>query len=165
MFRGIRRLCLLLLVTGLMVVFVPPASAASTTLISGLGYYDTARCQPVEGYGDYDPIRMTGDLDGCWYTKILSQDYQSLTGMYRESGEEIFFGSFAGGTTGSFTTTYKFWGKLDPITFAEIKGRCAHPIVEGGGADGLVGVSGRISFKDDVQPSGTTFPYRGKIRI
>ena len=55
-----------------------PANAA-TNQISGTALLDTAgpagQC-PAEPiiYGDYPAIVMTGSLDGCWYTNILTQN-------------------------------------------------------------------------------------------
>jgi hypothetical protein len=47
------------------------------------------------------------------------------------------------------------------VTFAEIRGRCQHPIVSGTG--GFATASGVITFKDDVTTG--IAPYRGNIRL
>ena len=85
-----------------------------------------SRCPVESGYPDYSAIEMTGSLEGCWYTKILTPIPFETTpsGVYLESGEEKFVGSLNGGPQGTFTTTYKFEAKLDTVTGLEIKGRC-----------------------------------------
>ena len=63
----------------------------------------------------YDPLVMTGDLEGCWYTKVeASKDNGTPSGVYMESGEEVFVGSLNGGPVGTFATSYKFESKWDP---------------------------------------------------
>src|SRR4030095_10518946 len=94
-----------------------PANAANQ--ISGIANCaGTANSEeggaPPAGFADftsYDPIRMTGSLDGCWYTKILNFE-QKPNGVALESGEEVFVGSLNPGTEGIFTTTYKFEAKV-----------------------------------------------------
>jgi hypothetical protein len=105
---------------------------------------------------------MTGSLDGCLYTDILTTE-SSPSGTYRETGTEFFVGSYSG-RSGTFATTYRFEAKYedvnDPAT--EIFGRCQHPIAEGSGTGVFGGVSGQLFFKDEVE-SGT-FLYRGHLR-
>ena len=82
---------------------------------------------------------MTGSLEGCWYTKILTtKDNGAPSGIYQERGEEVFVGSLNGGPAGTFATTYKFTSKWDPdvSTGSEVHGRCEHPIVDGSGTGG-----------------------------
>jgi hypothetical protein len=105
---------------------------------------------------------MSGSLEGCWYTKILTSK-QTPSGVYLESGEELFVGSLNGGPEGSFTTTYKFEAKLNP-DLSEIKGRCQHKIVAGSGTGGFLGASGRVDFKDIIDGTTVTYEYRGHIR-
>jgi hypothetical protein len=58
---------------------------------------------------------MTGSLDGCWYTNIeTTKDNGAPSGVYIESGEEVFVGSLNGGPDGTFATTYQFESKWDP---------------------------------------------------
>jgi hypothetical protein len=144
-----------------------PANAANQ--ISGTALFDIdgpgGKCPDVlpVPYGDYPAIAMSGSLDGCWYTNILTQK-QTPGGVYLESGEELFVGSLNGGPQGSFTTTYKFEAKLNSAGL-EIKGRCQHKIVAGSGTGGFAGASGRVDFKDIIE--GTTlirYDYRGHIR-
>ena len=75
---------------------------------------------------------MTGSLEGCWYTNVetITKDNGAPSGVYIESGEEIFV-SLNGGPDGTFSTTYKFESKWDPdvSTGSEVHGRCQHPII------------------------------------
>ena len=77
-----------LLVGGLLVPLSAPASAANNQ-ISGDSYYDaTGECgPPPSGYADFTDFTMvmTGDLEGCWYTKVgTSKDNGSPSGVYLE---------------------------------------------------------------------------------
>jgi hypothetical protein len=108
---------------------------------------------------------MSGSLEGCWYTNILTSK-QTPSGVYLESGEELFVGSL-NGAQGSFTTTYKFEAKLTP-TNVEIRGRCQHKIVAGSGTGGFEGASGRVDFKDIIDKTTLTlieYDYRGHISL
>jgi hypothetical protein len=170
----IQRLVLLvMLVGGLLVALSAPASAA-TNQISGVAVYDTTPptvCldPPPPGYEEftsYPPLVMTGSLDGCMYTKVEStKDNGAPSGVYIESGEEVFVGSLNGGPVGTFSTTYKFESKWDPdvSTGSEVHGRCQHPIVEGSGTGGFAGATGRLDFKDEVTTG--QFFYRGHIKL
>jgi hypothetical protein len=139
-----------------------PAFAGGATQISGIGSY-AASCDPesVEPDADY-AILMIGDLQGCLYTYIETAQ-PSPSGTYRETGTELFVGSYKG-ESGTFETTYRFEAKYedvnDPAT--EIFGRCQHPIVEGSGTGSFEGVSGILLFKDDIEAGN--FPYRGHLR-
>ena len=104
---------------------------------------------------------MSGSLDGCLYTKVITPK-ETPSGVYLESGEEVFVGSLDGGPVGTFATTYKFESKFDPSTGAEVKGRCHHPIAEGSGTGGLEGATGRLDFKDIIG-TPVTYVYRGHI--
>jgi len=109
---------------------------------------------------------MTGSLVGCWYTKIdTATDHGAPSGVYHETGREVFVGSLNGGPVGTFATNYKFESKWDPdiTTGAELKGRCQHPIATGSGTDGFAGATGRVDFKDEV--STGRFLYRGHIKL
>jgi hypothetical protein len=160
-----------LLFAGLLValsLIAAPANAAADQ-ISGTAFLDTAgptgEC-PAEpaSYQDYPAIVMTGSLDGCWYTNILTQK-ETPSGVYLESGEELFVGSLNGGPQGTFTTTYKFEAKLDTVTGLEIKGRCQHKIVASSGTGGFAGASGRVDFKDIIDGATVTYEYRGHISL
>jgi len=163
----IQRLVLLgVLVGGLLVALSAPASAA-TNQISGVAVFVTEGvCLPAPaGYEDFTQV-MTGSLAGCWYTNIeTKKDNGAPSGVYIESGKEIFVGSLNGGPEGTFATTYKFESKWDPdvTTGSEVHGRCQHPIVAGSGTGGFEGATGRVDFKDQVTTG--EFFYRGHIEL
>ena len=167
MHTKIQRLVLLvMLVGGLLIALSAPANAA-TNQISGVAVFDTTgECSPPPtGYEDFTQV-MTGSLDGCWYTNIETQkDNGAPSGVYIESGKEIFVGSLNGGPEGTFATTYKFESKWDPdvSTGSEVHGRCQHPIVAGSGTGGFEGATGRVDFKDQVTTG--EFFYRGHIEL
>ena len=132
--------------------------------------FDAGACPaPPTGYEDfiaYPGIAMQGSLEGCWYTKVVtSRDNGTPSGVYLESGEEVFVGSFDGGPEGTFTTTYKFSSKWEPdvTNGSEVRGRCEHPIIAGSGTGGFEGATGRLDFKDDVV-TGDYF-WRGHISL
>src|SRR5215208_1817999 len=143
-----------------------PALAEGATQISGVAFFDdpdpeAAVCAPVPGY-DYALV-MTGDLQGCLYTDVGPAE-SSPSGTYRETGTELFVGSYLG-ESGTFETTYRFEAKYEDVDnlLGEQFGRCQHPIVEGSGTGIYEGVSGRLDFKDDVETGD--FLYRGHLRF
>lgn len=170
--RNSRRLGVLaVLVIVLTIAGSAPASARSNQ-ISGVGVFDVSgsTCSgPPSGYADfvsYPPIVLSGSLQGCWYTKVDTfKDNGAPSGVYLESGREVFVGSLNGGPTGVFTTTYKFESKWDPdvSTGSEVRGRCQHPLVAGSGTGGFAGATGRVDFKDIVADG--SYIYRGHISI
>jgi hypothetical protein len=150
----------------------PAPVSATSNQISGIGVFDTSgtTCPgPPDGYADfvsYPPIILTGSLEGCWYTKIDSvKDNGAPSGIYLESGREVFVGSLNGGPTGLFATTYKFESKWDPdvSTGREVRGRCQHPIIVGSGTGGFDGATGRLDFKDVVADG--SYLYRGHVNV
>ena len=108
---------------------------------------------------------MTGSLEGCWYTDVVTSR-QLSSGVYLETGKEVFFGTLNGSAVGSFRTTYRFESKWDPdaATGTEIRGRCQHPIVAGSGTGGFAGATGRVDFKDIIGDP-VTYVYRGHISV
>jgi hypothetical protein len=164
------RLTVLFVLVGLMVAPAVPAGAA-TNQISGVGVFDTTGAcpDPPTGYEDFTslpPLVMTGSLEGCWYTKVVSaKDNGAPSGVYQERGEEVFVGSLDGGPEGTFAATFKFTSKWDPdvSTGSEVHGRCQHPIVAGSGTGGFEAATGRVDFKDDVVTG--EFLYRGHISL
>src|SRR4051794_39434969 len=170
MHAKLQRLVLLVVsVGGLFVTLSAPANAA-TNQISGVAVLDTTNtCKgPPVGYEKYIDFTqvMTGSLKGCWYTRIVgTKDNGAPSGVYIETGREIFVGSLDGGPKGTFTTTYKFESKWEPdvSTGSEVHGRCQHPIVGGSGTGGFAGATGRVDFKDEV--STGRFFYRGHIKL
>ena len=168
--RILQRLGLLaVLFTGLPIAASAPASARSNQ-ISGVAVFDfggtTCKGPPAE-YADfvsYPPLLMSGSLDGCWYTRVDTvKDNGAPSGVYLETGREVFVGSLDGGAVGVIVTTYRFESKWDPdvSTGAELRGRCQHPIVAGSGSGGFIAAIGRVDFKDVVADG--SFVYRGHI--
>ena len=170
MHRKTERLLHVVLLVGLTAALAAPASAA-TNQLSGVSTLDlSGACPPPPaGYEDFTsipPLVMTGSLDGCWYTKVVTaKDNGAPSGIYQERGEELFVGRLDGGPVGTFTTTYKFSSKWAPdvSTGSEVKGRCEHPIVAGSGTGGFAGATGRVDFKDDVETG--EYLYRGHISL
>ena len=170
--RTLQRLGLLaVLFIGLMMAGSAPASARSNQ-ISGVAVFDLSGSSctgPPAGYSDfvsYAPLLMSGSLEGCWYTKVDAvHDNGAPSGVYIETGREVFVGSLDGGPVGVFATTYRFESQWDPdvATGSELRGRCQHPIVEGSGIGGFEDATGRIDFKDVVADG--SFVYRGHISI
>jgi hypothetical protein len=142
-----------------------PALARGATQISGVAFLDTrGTCDDPEGEGADFALIMTGDLEGCLYTFVETAE-SSPSGTYRETGTELFVGSFDGSEgAGTFETTYRFEGKYEDVDnlAGEIFGRCQHPIVEGSGTGIFEGVTGRLDFKDEVETGN--FLYRGHLR-
>ncbi len=139
-----------------------PANAAMDQ-ITGVGVADTAnQCNDAveSDFPDFTMV-MTGDLEGCWYTNVETVK-TTPSGVYLETGEEIFVGSLNGGPAGTFTTTYKFEAKFAPDG-SEIHGRCQHPIMDGSGTGGFEGASGRLNFKDIVETG--EYVYKGHIDV
>ena len=148
------------------------AAGAANVQIDGTGVFDVAgeTCggppAGFESYQDYPPILLSGSLEGCWYTDVLrSVDHGAPSGIYLESGREVFVGSIDGGPVGTFTTTYKFESKWSPdvSTGVEVHGRCQHPLVSGSGTGGFAGATGRVDFKDIVTDG--SYVYRGHIKL
>jgi len=83
-----------------------------------------------EDFTSYDGLALSGSLQGCWYTKVESSK-ETPSGVYLESGEEVFVGSVDGGAVGTFATTYKFESKWDPDVSSgvELRGRCQHQLL------------------------------------
>jgi hypothetical protein len=150
---------------GFLALMSVPAHAA-TNQLAGRAYLDPGgECPPPQDpYADYPAIVMTGSLEGCWYTNILATR-ETPSGVYLETGEEVFVGSLNGEAEGSFTTTYRFESKWDPnvTTGSEVHGRCQHPIAVGSGTGGLEGAKGRVDFKDIIETGD--FLYRGHISL
>ena len=147
----------------------PSAVSAGTEQIDGVGVFDTTCPDPPGGYEefvDYPPIRLSGSLEGCWYTNVETvKDNGAPSGVYIETGSEVFVGSVDGGPEGVFETTYRFESKWQPdvSTGVEVHGRCQHPIVAGSGTGGFAGVTGRVNFKDVVEDG--SYLYRGHLRF
>lgn len=164
-YTTMRRLGLLIGSMIALLLMNPMAANAASQVSGDAAYPDGVQCPgPPAGSGDFDSypgLLMSGSLDGCLYTKIITSK-KTPSGIYLESGEEVFVGSLDGGPVGTFTTTYKFQSKFDVSTGVEVFGRCHHPIVEGSGTGGLEGATGRLDFKDIIGKP-VTYVYRGHI--
>jgi hypothetical protein len=118
-----RAASLVVLVVGLLMAS-PLAANAATNQLSGTALYDAAACPaPPPGYGDfisYPGVKMGLDPDdslvGCLYALVNFEEdtKETPSGVYVESGREVFVGSLNGGPEGTFETTYKFESKWDP---------------------------------------------------
>ncbi|MFN0095085.1 MAG: hypothetical protein ACKVVT_09965 [Dehalococcoidia bacterium] len=141
-------------------IFTVTAGAGGAAQVDGIAKFAPAgECTEIAGV--FPPLKMEGDLVGCWYTTWLEPTVSTPSGVYQEVGTETFIGCLADGVTcGTFNTTYRFTAKFAP-SGAEIHGRCQHPIVSGTG--GFAGATGRIDFKDDVVNG--CFYYRGHLKI
>ncbi len=154
------------LMAGSLMLLSTPANAA-TNQISGSAFYGVGECvaYPLPAaYSDftsYPPLVMSGSLEGCLYTKVESSKV-TPSGVYLETGEEVFVGSLNGGSVGTFATMYRFEGEFNPDG-TEVRGRCQHPIVAGSGTGGFEGATGRLDFKDIIDPA--IFVYRGHIKL
>ena len=73
MLKNTRRLAFgVMLMAGLLIAFSAPANAA-TNQLSGTAFFNSSEgdpCPENPAYSSYDPIVMTGSLEGCWYTNI-----------------------------------------------------------------------------------------------
>ena len=134
--RVIQRLGLLAVVfIGLIMAGSAPASARSNQL-SG------SRCMtrrvprgrpPDTTTSCYPGLRMSGSLEGCMYTNIDTQhDNGAPSGVYLETGREVFVGTLDGGPVGTFATTYRFESKWDPDIY-RLRGPRTMPAPHRGG--------------------------------
>lgn len=144
---------------------LPPrrSPGGGATQISGISSFaDVAECtEDSEGVGSDYALTMIGDLEGCLYAFVETSGC-SPSGTYRETGTEIFVGTY-NEMEGTFVTNYRFTAKYKdcPNLVEEIFGRCQHPIVEGSGTGDFAGVTGRFDIKDE---DPAAFPYRGHLR-
>jgi hypothetical protein len=141
---------------------------AARTAVSGTFVFDAdGACPgPPSGYEDFTdyPVVVSGDLEGCWYTKIDEARDLRPSGIHLEVGREVFVGSVRGGPEGTFSTAYNWQSKWDPdiATGTEVWGHCQHLIVRGSGTGGLQDVTGLI-LRTDVAPDATVGSYRGSL--
>lgn len=146
------------------------AASASAATVQLSGVQSGASSGPCHDPSAERSFTMQGSLVGCWYTDTFDSKYQPTSGTYQETGTEHFVGCLdldsdqacdSGDPNGTLYFTYQFTAKFNPLTLAEIHGRCHHPIT--GGAGDFTGASGVITFKDDVV-TGLS-PYRGPLRL
>jgi hypothetical protein len=142
--------------------------AAAATPVSGTFVFDTEKTctEAPPGFDEFTFV-ISGDLEGCWYTNIeRPRDLGSPSGLYLETGREVFVGQLRGGPVGTFSTTYAFVSQWDPDFTrggTEIWGRCQHLIVRGSGTGGLHDVTGHL-VRTDTAPDGLMGRYRGSVR-
>ncbi len=105
---------------------------------------------------------LTGDITGCVYGNILSEEYNEETGEYQSRDHEYWHVSVAG-LSGTWESNESFYALFDPDTGAQISGGCEHPIIEGSGTGDFESVDGEIRFVDDVV-NGTA-DYFGVVKI
>ena len=155
-----RRVTILALTTTALVVFVgmvstfgSPVRAGGATRIGGIGYFaGMEQCPDPEGDSPDIAILMTGTLEGCLYVFFESGKCPT-GGTYRETGSELFVGTYRG-ESGTFETTYVFTAKYESCSelAGEIFGRCQHPIVRDSGTGVFEGVTGRFDIKSRFHP-------------
>jgi len=168
----------MVLVCGLMVSLNGPASATTGTshgwkFVSGVGLplpdgskaCNKSADQMPGKFRDYFSIPamvMTGDLQGCWYTKVDPHSVINFpNGWHFERGWEVFFEHNR--STSRFETTYTFQGQYDS-NGNEIQGQCQHPIIHGSGRGRLSGAAGQLFFVDEIKPV-TRFPCLGYLKL
>lgn len=165
------RLSALVAVIAAFVLVAATAASAGTTQVSGVQSTPVSVGDPCFDASADASYAMEGSLVGCWQvdTFDLRGDGQP-SGTVQATGQEHFVGCVdlngdhvcgARDPQGTLVFTYKFTGKLDTVTLAEIHGRCHHVIVAGTGA--FAGASGVISFHDDVATG--TAPYKGHVTL
>ena len=134
---------------------------------SGVAVFDPGGVCPAppagyEDFTDLPPLVMTGSLEGCWYTKILTtKDNGAPSGIYQERGEEVFVGSLNGGPAGTFATTYKFTCGIRMYLPARRSTDAASTRSLTAAAPVAAGATGQVDFKDEVTTG--EFLYRGHI--
>jgi len=152
------------LIAGFAALSATPASAASVQVSGVQTPVSSGSCFNL---GALSSFTMQGSLIGCWYLDTFNVQSQP-SGTFQATGTEHFVGCLdltgdqactGGDPQGTLYFSFQFTGKADPVTFAEIHGRCAHPITAGTG--GFAGAFGVITFKDDVT-NGTSL-YRGPV--
>ena len=123
-----------------------PAQAAGTTQIGGDAGFGGACTDPPVGFDDYPGLTLTGDLEGCLYTNVVTS-VQKPSGVWIETGHETFVGSLSGGAEGTFTTNYRFQGKYEPGFVVEIFGALPAPDRRGLGDRRVRGSRGSDRFQ------------------
>ena len=119
----------------------------------------------MDGYGGGAPALL-----GLWYTRTFVLGVLTPSGVLTATGTEEFVGCLdvngnrtcdASDPDGTLSFTFRFSGKFDPVTFAEMHGRCHHPVV--GGTGDFAGATGVLRFKDDPV-AGCAF-YSGHLKL
>jgi hypothetical protein len=164
-----RALVLMAVFTALLLP-TPAEASSGATAVRGFQPSPVAECMGASG--DFGTYGMEGDLVGCWYIDTIVENGFTPSGSGKFSGTEHFVGCIdrdgngvcsGVDSNGEFRTTFTFSAKFDLVTFAEIKGRCHHPIVGGSGA--FANARGVINFHDNVDGGVVTADYFGPIRL
>lgn len=162
----VKRLIALVTLVAVTLLVATPANAAGTGQVAG-NQTPVATCDgDSRTLGTY---AMDGTLNGCWFADSFDIVREHASGTVQITGTEHFDGCLDlggdgtcnGDPEGTLSFSFQFSGKFDLVTFAEIRGRCQHPILSGTG--GFATSSGVITFKDDVTTG--IAPYRGNIRL
>lgn len=157
-----RRLtALLTLVTMLTFGLAAPAAAGDGEMeikVSGSIDWSTS-CTAYDA--DYT-FGLQGDITGCVYGWLISEEYNEETGEYQSRDHEIWDVSVAG-MSGSWESNESFYAGYDPATGDQLWGGCEHPIIEGSGTGDFANVDGEVIFVDDVA-AGTAY-YHGVVKI
>ena len=149
------------------------ASAGGTTQVDGIQTlvsvgdpYDPADdVYWMDGYGGGQPA-----LIGLWSTRSFVPAVLTPSGVVTATGTEEFEGCLdANGDrscgvnepAGTLSFSFEFSGKFDLLTFAELHGRCHHPIT--GGTGDFEGATGVLHFKDD--PVAGCAYYSGHLSL
>jgi hypothetical protein len=157
------------------IAFLGTASASAATFkVAGVQSAPVTSAICPDQTSGMSAYTMAGGLVGCWYTDTSvinpAQPNGTPGGTVQATGTEHFVGCLdlnadgacdTGDPYGTLEFSYQFSGKFDPVTGAEIHGRCQHPITSGSGD--FAGATGVITFKDDVA-NGTSL-YRGHISL
>ena len=155
-----RRFSLVVVVGAVASLMALGSASAGTVGVSGL---QTPTATP-------NVYVMTGSLIGIWTQTSFELGVFTPSGVVTGTGTEQFDGCFdadasggcgAGDPSGTLFFSYSFSAKYDTLTFAELHGRCHHPIT--GGTGGFAGASGVLDFKDD--PVTGCASYTGHISI
>ena len=168
-----RQLTVLAMVAAAAVLAATGAAAAGTSQIDGVSrlvdlgdpFDPTDDVFSMAGYGDGRPA-----LVGSWYTRTFVPGVFTASGVLTATGTEEFVGCFdvdgngsCGGAEpwGTLAFTYQLSTKYDLVTFAQIHGRCHHPIT--GGTGDFAGATGVLRFKDDPE-TGCSY-YTGHLTL
>jgi hypothetical protein len=164
--RMLRKLIALFTPITVALLLAAPASAVGARQVAGT-QTPVATCDgDSSALGTYV---MDGSLIGCWFADSFGVVREHASGNLQVTGTEHFEGcldldgdgSCSGDPEGTLSFSFQFSGKFDLVTFAQIQGRCQHPILSGNG--GFASASGVITFRDDVTTGIAS--YRGNIRL
>ncbi len=130
--------------------------------VSGVGYPGGPGDNGCNEMGADYTIFMTGDIEGCVYGIILSEQYEEESGEYQSRDHETFIGTLDG-LSGSWEMDEAFWAVFDTETGDQLSGRCEHPIIEGSGTGDFATADGELRFVDNVE--NHTAVYFGVVKL